>query len=177
MRIDWSYAKLFVALTFIGLGIRGCIMQHKYDNQSFGVGVEAPGFRASDVKLGPNDAEVIALRAHTYADVRHDRTQTGYIPEGASVKVSVSKTNVVAVSVQHKGLCFSPGVGAAFAGRWSVVIDARLGYWDRLSLLGGLNIRPLTPYAGLGYAFFGHTSCFVGYTAKRSWLAGLRVSF
>lgn len=165
----------FVVLAFFGL-FKLHQLGQRLDEETVPAGVVPHGFTRRDVTLRPDEAARVVLRPDHLAVVRRDGTKTEYVPEGARVEVSISTHGVVAVSVQHKGLCFSPGIGVTYTGRLSVVLDARLGYWDRLSLLGGVNVRPLMPYVGVGFNIFKRTSLFVGRGTK-TYLAGLRVSF
>lgn len=149
---------------------------HGYDNQSVAAGVVPHGFTRKDITLKPDEAARVVIRPNRLATVTSAGTKTEYIPEDARVAVSVSTHGVVSVQVQHYGACFAPGVGVAYTSRLSIVFDARLGYYDRLSLLAGLNVRPLIPYVAAGLNVFRRTSLFVG-RGNKLWIAGLRVSF
>lgn len=147
-----------------------------YDNQNVAPGVVPYGFTRSDVTLKPDEAERVIARPNQLAVVTHEGTKTAYVPEEAKTVVSVSTHGVVSVTVQRMGLCFAPGVGIAYASRWSVVLDARLGFYNRWSFLLGCSFRLPTPYVAVGYNSFRRTSVFVGY-GRNMVLGGLRVSF
>ncbi len=149
----------------------------RYDEQVVPAGVVPHGFSRKDVTLRPDEAERIVLRPDRLAVVKPGSTRTEYVPEGARVEVSISTHGVVAVSVQHYGACFAPGVSVVYASRLSVGLDVRLGYYDRLSLLAGISVRPLAPYVGIGFNVYKRTSAFAGYSFSKAYVAGFRVSF
>lgn len=117
---------------------------------------------------------VITVRTKT-------ETESLYVPDKGSAKVSIDDKGNVTLDVKNKGFTLVPAVGLLVTSHIDGALGLQLGYWNRLELYGGLTAPRLSGFAGAGYRLdqlrLRNTSIYVAYTTRKEIGVGVMVQF
>lgn len=163
----WAFVSVAL-LVLVVLVVRGCKAPQ-------------PPAKATE-PLQPNEIARVVVEPRRVAVTTKEGTKTQYVPAHGSVVASVDKTGAVSVAVKNKGFSHNVGIGGAYADRFRGVLDVEVLYWDRFGVCVGLGIADspvVSPYLAAAYRLeqlkLDNTSLFVGMTAKKDFIIGLRV--
>jgi hypothetical protein len=138
---------------------------------------------ATDAPLTDEELARLALKPHHVAIRDKDGVKAAYVPKSGHATVTIKKDGTTVLSVKNKGTSFELGLGFIYADRLRLSADVQLLYWNRFSAhvgIGAGDYAPaLVPYAAIGFRLdsirLQNTSLILGYSARKTFVVGLRV--
>lgn len=136
-----------------------------------------------DIPLTDDEIARLALKPHHIAIKTREGVKAAYVPKSGHATVTIKKDGTTVLSVKNKGTSFELGLGAIYADKLRLSCDLQLIYWNRFSGHLGVGVGTyapaLVPYVAVGYRLDGirlqNTSLILGYSARKTFVVGLRV--